>query len=157
MKIRSTVTGITALHATVSRRANFLGSNGMRTILRQKADDLEGEFKKNIMGFTPGPVQDLAASTKKEKQSKVGFIYPILVRTYQFINSMYTRVMAPLSGGGWNIKLGFAGSQNGVTNQRIAEIHIKGEGHMPKRDFTKVPTSWRVDLINRIRDALRRL
>lgn len=157
MKVNVTTTGITSLHATVTLRANFLGSNGMRVLLRQKADDLEGEFKKNIQSFTPGAVPDLKDSTKKEKQRKVGFVYPILVRYGVLINSMFTRVFSPSGGSGWNIKLGFTGSQGGTSNQRIAEIHINGEGHMPKRDFTKVPRTWRTDLINRIRGALRRL
>lgn len=157
MKVTITGRGLEKLGAKVTRRANFLGTGGMLNVLHQAADDLLDVYKNQIRAFTPGSVPDLAESTKKSKRRQVGFIYPILIRTQQLLNSMYMRVRKPSGGKGWGIQLGFAGSQNGTANSRIAEIHITGEGNMPERDFTKVPKAWRQDLIRRIRDALRRL
>lgn len=155
MKATITTSGIEKLRLRTSRRVNFLGREGIRSVLSASGDEMIAAFKKNIESFTPGTVADLKESTKKQKQAKVGFVYPILKRTMQMMNSMYVRVYAPAGGRGWTVKLGFAGSQGGTLNSTIADAHIRGLGRLPKRDFTNVPRNVVSNIYRRIRAGLR--
>lgn len=152
--VTATVSGIQRLNAKMNNRVNFLTGTGMRAVLKDSADDLVVQYKRTIESFTPGDVRDLAESTKKQKMRSVGFVYPILQRTMQMVNSMYASVHPP--GRGWTIAIGFTGSQRGVENATIAKAHIEGTAHLPKRDFTKIPPSWKSTLYRRIRDGLAR-
>jgi hypothetical protein len=153
--VKTSVVGLERFATRMTNRANFLGS-GMKPLLREAGDELIETYKERIESFTPGEVPDLKDSTKKQKAKQVGFVYPILVRTRTMIDSMYARVKSAVRGSGWGIAIGFSGSQKGVSNARIAQIHITGEGNMPMRDFTKVPASFSDSIFRRIRDALRR-
>lgn len=155
VKIRTA--GQEKLAEKVSKRANFLGTEAMADICRVTAADVVTQFKHTIESFTPGRVPDLAESTKKEKQKAVGFIYPILKRTSELINSMMPFIRTPTGGKGWIIGVKFVGDHGGITNARLAEIHIEGEGNVPARDFTKVPASIKQGLFRRIRSALTRI
>lgn len=158
MKVSVTTSGLERLEEKITRRANFIGTNGVRDILRQSAKELEEHYKETIKSFTPGTVQDLKESTKKQKMRKHGRIYPILVGFGDLINSIKALVFKPVRGSGWGIRLMFQGAnRQGVMNARVAEAHIEGQGNLPKRDFTKVPGWWRQKVLSRISQALRRL
>lgn len=150
-----TVNGIERLRLKAQARADVLKGSEMRAILNKAGDDLVEAYKNKIQSFNPGSVTDLAESTKKQKMRKVGFVYPILMRTSQMMNSMFVTVRAPRSGG-WILALGFKGSQGRATNAQIADAHINGTSRVPKRDFTKIPAAWRDSLFRRIRDAIRK-
>lgn len=152
---KATTGGLERLAARITMRANFLGSARMRSMVVQPAaDDLLKVYRQKIDSFNPGEVPDLAESTKKQKAKQVGFVYPILKRTLDFYNRMRAIITAPSGGSGWRIQIDFPGSKGSITNNRLAEIFIRGEGKQPKRDFTQIPNAWKSRLFTRLRNAL---
>lgn len=141
----------------VTQRVNFLGSNRMRSVMKRAGDDYIREVERYISTLAPGNVPDLAEKTKKQKVKQVGFMYPILYRTGQFIASFRSMVYSPTKGQPWQIKLTYKGvHDNGIRMSRLAEIHGRGLGRMPKRDFTNIPTARRRRWFQKWMDVLRK-
>lgn len=149
----ATTGGLERLAARVTNRANFLGSARMRSVVQLAGDDLVRVYRQHIDTFNPGDVPDLAESTKKQKAKQVGFVYPILKRTFDFYNRMRAIITAPSGGSGWRIQIDFPGTKGSITNNRLAEIFIRGEGRQPRRDFTQIPNAWKNRLFARLRNA----
>lgn len=152
---RVTITsgGIDRLRTQITRRANFLGSDGIVTVLAHQAKDLETIYRNKILTFTPGKVQDLSPVYAERKQKQHGLIYPILYASGKMFNALRIRVTKTRASG-LLLTLDFPGNHKGVELNTIANAHINGEGNLPKRDFTQIPKSWTTALFNRIRDAL---
>lgn len=157
INIKSQVVGLERFARKASNRANFLGADGMEDILDKAGADLVERYKKKIESFTPGSVPDLAESTKKQKARLGVSVYPILKRFGTLMDSMFYKVRRPMGGRGWIVAIGFAGSQNGVANARIAQIHIEGQGRNPIRDFTKIPREWGREVFKSIREGLAKI
>lgn len=152
MTVQLTSAGFERLGFKISRVANFLGGDGIKSVLNETGDDLVREFKKNIETFVPGEVVDLADSTKKQKLKKVGFMYPILRRSGKFIDSMRVRVTKKSNQ--WGLELFFVGANGKTLNSIIGDAHLNGTGRMPKRDFTKISNEWKDRVWERIRSRL---
>ena len=141
--LRVTTVGLERLEAKVTRRVNFLGGPGMRAVFQEAARELLIEYKTQVETFTPGPVRDLKPATKVRKQREVGFIYPILRRTGDMLQSMVAKVHYTSA---WAIRVTFPGvNRKGTRNQVVAKAHIEGTARLPVRDFTKVSRAWGAD------------
>ena len=146
--------GIAELVTRIEKRANFLGSENMRAMLRDLGAEIVERYFRKIETFNPGPVKDLTASYKRRKKAAVGFEYPILYRTGELAASMHARVLS----NPWRVRIEFWGTHDGgISNKRLAQIHATGDGNMPRRDFTKLPDGWNRAWLNRLRQALRRI
>lgn len=146
MKVRITTAGLEAISAKVSRAANFLSGSGMRAVLQQHGKMLVQEFRENIATFTPGPVPDIKPATKLQKQRGGFSVYPILVRTGDMVNSLYSNVIKK-GRTSWRIALGFKGyNRSGSRNADVALAHLRGGPHLPQRDFTTITDKWRDSL-----------
>lgn len=145
------VGGTERLALKYSRRMNLLGTAAVGKIFGEAADELLVLYRKRVQSFRPGDVPDLTPGYKKQKRAAVGTVYPILWRTGYLISHLARRVYARP----WRIRLLFGGGQHpeaGIPTKRLAEIHIKGEGRVPPRDFTQLPEEW----VKRWKDRLRR-
>lgn len=151
MSIRVTVTSAAAtrLKMRLTRAANFLGGQGVQRIMDEAAKDLVSAYQKQLLSFTPGAVPDLSDGYKEVKQKKHGLIYPILYATGGLFESM--RMRAALKDAGWVFKLSFIGSNGGTPYDTIGNAHIEGTSRLPKRDFTKIPATWRKSLMATMR------
>ncbi len=143
--------GIQRLKAKVEKNVNFLGTEGMRRVIRERGDAAIQAFKNNIESFSPGGVPDLKEKTKKQKQREVGFVYPILKRTGAMMQSMYTYVRKA-GVVGWVVEVRFRGTENKVK----AIAHITGGGTVPVRDFMKLPRGFSASVFAAIRAGLKR-
>lgn len=150
MTIRVTIrsAGSERLLQRINNAANFLRTAGMRRVLNSYSGDVVKQFKQNIDEMTPGNVQDLKESTKKQKQAKYGRVYPILRATDLLYNGMKASVAN--TSDGWVIRITYPGDRG-----RVAQVHQDGEGNMPQRDFAKIPTALRRKLWADVRAALR--
>lgn len=147
MRVHVTTAGLDTLTQNVSRAANFLGGAGIRRVLQEHGKLLVQEYRQNIATFTPGPVRDITQQTKKDKARKGYAVYPILVRTGDMVNSIYSEVVAA-GRTGWTIRLRFRGvNRSGSRNADVALAHIQGNAHLPARDFTFVSDAWRDNLM----------
>lgn len=151
MRVRITTGGLDTMTQQVSRAANFLGGPQIRRVLQEHGKLLVQNFRENIATFTPGPVQDITQQTKRDKSRGGWRVYPILVRTGDMVNSIYSEVVH--SGRtGWTIRLRFRGTnRQGSRNADVALAHIQGNEHLPARDFTFVSDEWRDSLFAAIR------
>ncbi len=140
--------GAQRVRGKLEKALNFLGGTKTRAIMRESGDEAIEIFKKQIESFKPGRVKDLSEGYKAQKLRSAGFVYPILVRTGEMVDSMFTRVSK--DDRGWLIQLRFKGARN----QRIAERHIKGDGKLPRRDFTLLPPDFHYRVLKRLREAL---
>lgn len=152
MKINVTTSGLRNLEIRYERRKKDLGWVP-RQVMRDMADDVENELKRQIEKFTPGPVQDLSPRYKRQKEQKYGSAYPILKATGKLMNSIRSRVYERATN--WLISVYFKGENKNISNERLAEIHIEGEGKNPQRDFYKLsPTfikKWRTKIFSTLR------
>lgn len=157
IRVQVSAKGSKGLQASITRRANFLGSESMKRILQEEGKRLVQQIQNDVAGYNPGPMKDLTPNYKKRKQSEVGFAYPILYKYGKLVGSMRARVRRPGSQRGWGIGFIFVGQHHaGMSNAELARIHRDGEGRNPKRDFVRIPKGWNLSLLNRIRRALRR-
>lgn len=154
MKVTVRTAGLDRLIAKAKRKLDFLSSDGAREVMRKSGAELVTQFQRTINTFTPGPVKDLAPKTKVQKMRQVGRLYPILVRSGDLFRSMVPRVTR--KGTQWSITVMYKGRKPNITNARLAQIHITGEGRNPPRDFTSIPKNWRVNLFQRLRRELQR-
>lgn len=158
MKVTITTTGIRSLKRKVDKRIEFIRGPALRQLVLEMGADVIEAYNRKVMTFTPGRVRDLRPATKEQKQREVGYIYPILRRTGQMMNSIYTRVKAR----SWRdpryvIRLGFKGRHSGgIENSELARIHTLGLGNNPKRDFTALPKALTRRWTARILAALRK-
>lgn len=147
MRVHVTTSGLETLTQNVSRAANFLGGAGIRRVLQEHGKLLVQEYRENIATFTPGAVRDITQKTKQDKARGGWPVYPILVRTRDMVNSLYSEVVAA-GRTGWTIRLRFRGvNRSGVRNSEVALAHIQGNAHLPARDFTFVSDEWRENLM----------
>lgn len=156
MKMTASFKGSQLLAEKYSRRANLLGSGGMRAVMRQTADDVEAQLRARVDSFTPGAVADLSPKYKERKAARYGHVYPILIGAGALLASMRTRVLQTKAGT-WIIRLEFWGQHpSGIRNDALADAHIRGDGPLPPRDFTRLPPAVRAELRARTLEALRR-
>lgn len=157
MKIHVDTGGGERLRAKINRRINFLGRGGIREVLEENAEELIKLYRRKVESWVPGEVPDLKEATKKEKRRQVGFVYPILKRTGELLDSATAKVLPPAGGRGWRIAVTFPGRHaGGVLNEVIAMAHINGEGNNPVRDFTKVSPQWVGNLLKQVRAGFTR-
>lgn len=141
--------GLEKLHHRFRQKAAALVDT--KPILQKAAPQLIRILKRNIEDFRPGSVPDLKEATKKRKQKQVGFIYPILKRFGDMMDSMAAVVTKA------SIGVEFRGvNREGVRNSRVARVHLRGEGRNPKRDFFKIPKTFRDSIIDAVRAKFRR-
>lgn len=145
ISIATSTNGLEKLAARVTRRANLLGGQGMRTILQAAGKDLEKAYRARILSSPNEYIHALSPKYAAEKRRAVGFENPVLVRSGQMLRSMYSRVV---NDGSWAIRLGFAGERNSM----LAAIHIRSG-----RDFTEIPDGWEDAWQAKLRSAMSRL
>jgi hypothetical protein len=145
---RVTISGIREFQLRTSRRINFLGEKGIRSILQDMGKEFVASYVARIHSFTPGDVRDLSSSYKPTKLRRVGRLYPILIATGAMVASVYSRVYR---GPPWRIRIGFAGTHSGgISNADLAEHHVR-----TGRDFTKRPDGWSKKWLEEIGNRLR--
>lgn len=151
-----TTAGLERLRSRITRAANFLGSAGMERLMKEEGEALAARFKSKILSQTPGNVPDLTEAYKEQKQRKHGLIYPILYASGKMWRGIEILVTKPKAGSGWRLSLNVKGNtEAGTPYNVVADAHIKGEGNLPVRDFTKLPVGWSNQLVNKVRQGLR--
>lgn len=145
--------GLVRLQTRMTNRANFLGSERMRSILRDAGDELHELLVDRIESSPNDLIRDLSPRYAEQKERAVGFAHPVLVRTGQLVSSITVRVFQTASG--WHLRLMFVGQhEGGLSNARLAQIHMRGEGRVPKRDFGELPKGWEERWVQRIASEL---
>lgn len=144
-----TVTGAHHFALKISRRVNFLRERGIRELLQDMGKDIAEQYRANVRSFTPGAARDLSPNYKREKQRRVGFVYPILIATGAMLAALRTRVYR---GPPWRIAVWFTGQHpGGRSNADLAEHH-RSTG----RDFTRRKEGWSKKWLKELGERLRR-
>lgn len=151
-----TTTGIGNLRAKVATKIKAMSGPAIKRAVNKMADEMLAEYRGLEESFIPGPVTDLTEKYKKRKQKKHGSVYPILQATSQMMDSMFHKVSA--TGSKFKIFVGFRGrhSNSKLSNERLAEIHINGEGTQPVRNFMKLSRGFTWKWTRRIIAVLRK-
>ena len=159
-KVNIDLHGIKNLQKKVSKRINFLGGDGIRKVLSTLGKELVKDLNKQVEGFKPGRLKDLTPKYKEAKQKKHGRIYPIMRASGFMIDSMYSRVVrGTLRRAIWTIRVGFKGRHPDakMPTWKLAEIHVKGKGANPVRDFLRPKKRMAKRAATLIRQGLRRI
>lgn len=132
-----TTTGLGKLRARAATKLKGLTGPAIKRAAGLMADETLAEYRSLEETFLPGPVDDLTEPYKKRKAKKFGSVYPILQASGQMMNSMVHVVK--VAKGLITIAVDFRGRRTPrLTNARLAEIHVEGQGTQPKRNFMKL-------------------
>ncbi len=150
-----TVTGLNKLRARAATKLKGLTGPAVKRAAALMADETLAEYRSLEETFLPGPVADLTEPYKKRKAKLHGSVYPILQASGELMDSMFH--MVKVTKGLIVIAVDFKGRRSPkLTNAKLAEIHVEGQGTQPKRNFMKLSRGFMTKWTRRFAAILRK-